>query len=243
MENTTVLDLNQYSYLTFDCYGTLIDWERGILNAMQPILEAHGVAQSDDEMLELFGELEAEAERGEYQSYREVLATVAKGFAARLGFTLSDEERAAFADSVGDWPAFPDSPEALQILARHYKLAILSNIDDALFALSAKRLGVTFNEVVTAQQVGSYKPSLRNFDRLIERLGVPQDTILHVAQSLFHDIEPANAIGLTTVWVNRRHDRPGFGATPPATATPALEEPDLATLAKLVEEPVDARSR
>jgi 2-haloacid dehalogenase len=242
MENGTVLDFNDYSYLSFDCYGTLIDWERGILNAMRPVLEAHDISQSDDEILELFGELEADAERGDYRSYREVLATVADGFGTRLDFALSDAERAAFADSVGDWPAFPDSPEALQALARHYKLAILSNIDDALFALSAKRLGVAFDEVVTAQQVGSYKPNQRNFERLIERLGIPQDRILHVAQSLFHDIEPANAVGLTTVWVNRRHDRPGFGATPPASATPALEVPDLATLARLVEESAKARS-
>jgi 2-haloacid dehalogenase len=236
-----VLDLNHFAYLSFDCYGTLIDWEQGILNAMRPILAAHEVSRTDDEILELFGELEAAAERGEYRSYRDVLALVADGFGERLGIAITEDERAAFADSVGDWPAFPDSAASLQTLASHYKLAILSNIDDALFALSAKRLGVDFAEVVTAQQIGSYKPNPRNFQRLIERLDVPQDQILHVAQSLFHDIEPAKAIGLTTVWVNRRHDRPGFGATPPASATPDLEVPDLATLARMVADAHSAR--
>lgn len=231
-----MLDLTQYRVLTFDCYGTLIDWERGILNGLQPVLERHSIALSDDEALELFGELEAEAERGPYLPYREVLTVVLAGFADRLGFTLADDERRELADSVGDWPPFPDTVAGLQVLARHYQLVILSNIDDELFALSAKHLKAEFADVITAQQVGSYKPNPRNFEVALERVGVPQEQVLHVAQSLFHDIEPANAIGLTTVWVNRRHNRPGFGATPPASAQPDLEVPDLQTLARLVDE-------
>jgi 2-haloacid dehalogenase len=231
-----MLDFTQYRVLTFDCYGTLIDWERGILNALRPVLDRHGVTLTDDEALEHFGELEAEAERGPYLPYREVLTVVLAGFAERFGFTLADDERLALASSVGDWPPFPDTVAGLQALARHYQLVILSNIDDELFALSARHLKTDFADVITAQQVGSYKPNPRNFEVALERVGVPKEQVLHVAQSLFHDIEPANAIGLTTVWVNRRHNRPGFGATPPASAQPDLEVPDLQTLARLVDE-------
>lgn len=231
-----MLDFSQYRVLTFDCYGTLIDWERGILNALRPVLDRHDISMTDDESLELFGELESAAERGPYLAYHKVLTVVLAGFAERLGFSLADNERLALADSVGDWPPFPDTVEGLQSLARHYQLVILSNIDDALFAGSAKHLKTEFADVITAQQAGSYKPNRRNFEIALERVGVPKEQVLHVAQSLFHDIEPANAIGLTTVWVNRRHDRPGSGATPEASAQPDLEVPDLRTLARLVDE-------
>jgi len=231
-----MLDFSQYRVLTFDCYGTLIDWERGILNALRPVLDRHDIMMADDEALELFGELESAAERGPYLTYHEVLTVVLAGAAERLGFTLAGDERLALADSVGDWPPFPDSVEGLQSLAQHFKLVILSNVDDNLFAESAKHLKTEFAEVITAQQVGSYKPNRRNFEVALERVGVPKEQVLHVAQSLFHDIEPANDIGLTTVWVNRRHDRPGSGATPVASAQPDLEVPDLRTLARLVNE-------
>jgi 2-haloacid dehalogenase len=228
-----MLDFDRFTHLTFDCYGTLIDWERGILTALRPGLDRHGVVLSDDAALELYGELESAAEREPYRPYRALLATVMDGFGARLGFVPSADERAALAASVGDWPPFPDTVEALRALADRYRLVILSNIDDDLFARSARHLGVEFAAVVTAQQVGSYKPDPRNFRALLERLDTAPDRVLHVAQSLFHDIAPANALGLTTVWVNRRHDRPGSGATPPATAHPNLEVDDLRTLAQL----------
>ncbi len=228
-----MLDFDRFTYLTFDCYGTLIDWERGILAALQPVLDRHGIAVSDDAALEVYGALESEEERRPYRSYRDVLATVMDGFGERLGFMPSADERATLALSVGDWPPFPDTVEALQSLARRFRLAILSNIDDDLFAGSARHLGVQFTAVVTAEQVGRYKPDPRNFGALLDRLDTPPDRVLHVAQSLFHDIAPANALGLTTVWINRRHDRLGYGATPPATARPDLETPDLATLARM----------
>ena len=236
-----MLDFDRFTHLTFDCYGTLIDWERGILAALRPMLDRHAIALSDDQILEYFGELESAAERGPYRRYRDVLATVMDGFGARLGFAPSADERAALAASVGDWPPFPDTVAALQTLARRFRLVILSNIDDDLFAGSAKRLGVTFAAVITAEQIGSYKPDPQNFRTLIERLDIASERILHVAQSLFHDIAPANALGLTTVWVNRRHDRPGSGATPPATARPDLEVPDMRTLAQLAGQPVPHR--
>jgi 2-haloacid dehalogenase len=228
-----MLDFDRYTYLTFDCYGTLIDWERGILAALRPVLDRHGIAIADDAALELYGELESAAEAGPYRPYRELLATVMDGFGERLGFVPSAAERAALAASVGDWPPFPDTVEALRALADRFRLVILSNIDDDLFALSARHLGVAFAAIVTAQQVGSYKPDPRNFRALLARLDTAPDRVLHVAQSLFHDIAPANALGLTTVWVNRRHDRPGSGATPPAMARPDLVVPDLRTLAHL----------
>ncbi len=228
-----MLDLDRFTHLSFDCYGTLIDWERGILAALRPVLDGHAIALSDEETLELYGELEASAERAPYRRYHEVLAHVMDGFGERLGFVPTAEERGALAASVGDWPPFPDTVDALQALARRFQLVILSNIDDDLFALSARHLGGTFAAVITAEQVGSYKPDPHNFRTLLERLDIPADRVLHVAQSLFHDIVPARALGLTTVWVNRRHDRPGAGATPPATARPDLEVPDLRTLAQL----------
>ncbi len=228
-----MLDFDRFAYLTFDCYGTLIDWERGIAAALQPVLSRHGVNLTDDQVLERFGALESAAEKPPYKPYREVLATVLDGFGENHGFTPSTEERAAFGASVGDWPAFADSPEALKMLGQRFKLVILSNVDDDLFKLSAQRLGVEFSDVITAQQVGSYKPDPRNFKVMLERTGNQPERVLHVAQSLFHDIAPAKSLGLTTVWVNRRHDRPGFGATPIAEATPDLEVPDLMTLARL----------
>lgn len=228
-----MLDFGHFTHLTFDCYGTLIDWEQGILTVLRPVLLRHEIALSDAQTLEQYGELESAAEHGAYRPYRDILASVMDGFGERFQFTPSANERAALAASVGDWPAFPDTVAALQMLAHRYRLVILSNIDDDLFALSAPRLAVKFAAVITAAQVGSYKPDPRHFHVALERLNIAPDRVLHVAQSLFHDIAPANALGLTTVWVNRRHDRAGFGATPPATAHPALEVPDLQTLAQL----------
>ncbi len=226
-----MLVFSDYDVLTFDCYGTLIDWETGIWQALQPVLAGHGASLAQDETLELYGELEAAAEGGEYREYRVVLRQVLAGFGARLGFTPTEAELAAFSQSVQDWPAFPDSARALRALKTKYRLAIISNIDDDLFAFSAQRLQVPFDWVITARQARSYKPSLNNFRVAFERIGVPQSRILHVAQSLYHDIVPAKALGLATVWVNRRHDKAGFGATPAAEAQPDLEVPDLQTLA------------
>ncbi len=227
-----MLDLNAFDVLTFDCYGTLIDWESGLTQALQPILAHHGVHIAMDEALELYGELEAQAERGEYREYKAVLRQVLEGMGSRLGFAATPIELQRFSESVRDWPPFPDSPRALQALKRKYKLAIISNIDDDLFAFSAQRLQVEFDWVITAQQVKSYKPSLNNFRVAFERIGLPRERILHVAQSLYHDIAPAKSLGLSTVWVNRRHGKQGSGATPPAQAQPDLEVPDLQTLAQ-----------
>lgn len=229
-----MLHFDDFEVLTFDCYGTLIDWETGLWSALQPVLAQHNVALAREEALALYGTLESEAERGPYQAYRTVLRTVLEGFGARLGFVPTEAELQRFAASVADWPAFPDSAPALQALHRKYRLAIISNIDDDLFALSAPRLHVQFDWIITAQQVQSYKPAPRNFQTALEHIGVPSQKVLHVAQSLYHDIAPAKALGLSTVWINRRQAQPGSGATPPAQAQPDLEVPDLRTLAERI---------
>jgi 2-haloacid dehalogenase len=227
------LEFDAFEVLTFDCYGTLIDWERGIWEAVAPLLASRGISAERDDVLVLFGELEAEAERGEFLQYRRVLARVLEGMGSRLGFEPTAAELETFARSVADWPAFPDSAAALRALKAKYALVVISNVDDDLFAASAARLGVRFDHLVTAQQVRSYKPSLNNFHQALERIGRPPTRILHVAQSLFHDIAPAASLGLRTVWVNRRHGKAGPGATPPADATPDLEVRSLEELARL----------
>ena len=229
-----MIDFESRRVLTFDCYGTLIDWESGLLGALRPILDRHHVRVDDDRVLGMYARLEPEAQRGEYRTYREILALVVEGIGRELGFTPAPDEIASLADSVPRWKPFPDTVEALQKLKRRFGLGIISNIDDDLIAASIRHLEIEFDWVVTAQQVRSYKPSANNFERAIERIGLPRDAIVHVAQSLFHDVVPATKIGLATVWIDRRGERPGFGATPPAEASPDLKVPDLAALASLI---------
>ena len=227
------IDFAAFDVLTFDCYGTLIDWETGIEASLRAVLEPRDIAVDPDRLLELYAGHEAAAEAGPYLRYREVLQRGLIGVAADLGFTPTAQEIERFSGSVGDWPAFADSAAALARLKSRFRLGVITNCDDDLFAASNRRLGVTFDWIVTAQQVGSYKPNVGNFEVAFERIDVPRERILHVAQSLFHDHVPAKALGMTTVWVDRRHDRAGFGATPPASATPDLTVPDMTTLAEL----------
>ena len=227
----TSLDFGRFDVLTFDCYGTLIDWEAGILAGLHAVLDPRGVTADDEDLLERYARHEAAIEAGPYLRYREVLARALAGVCAEVGVEPRAEELAAFGGSVGSWPAFPDSAAALSRLHERFKLAVITNCDDDLFAASARRLGVDFDFVITAQQVGAYKPSHRNFEVAFERIDRPRDRILHVAQSLFHDHVPARELGLSSVWIDRRHDRPGSGATPAATAAPTLAVPDMATFA------------
>ncbi len=228
---TDPIDYRDVDALTFDCYGTLIDWETGLWEAFRPVLAAHAVEMDPDDVLTRFARHEAAAESGTYQRYTEVLAAGLRGVADELGFIPDDDEVAAFSRSVEAWPAFPDSVDALVRLKRRFRLGVITNCDDDLFAASNRRLGVEFDWIVTAQQVGAYKPSEANFLVAFERLGLPHDRIVHVAQSLFHDHVPAKRLGLTTVWIDRRHDRPGSGATPPAEASPDAVYPDMASFA------------
>jgi len=228
-----MLDFSRFQILTFDCYGTLIDWETGIFSALRPVLAAHKEAISDSALLELYGELEAKAEEGEFRPYREVLRAVVRGFGERLGFTPSPAEIRSLPESFANWRPFPDTVESLRKLQGRYRLGIISNVDDDLFALTAPQLGVKFAEVITAQQARAYKPSLTNFRLARERIGAADERWLHVGQSIYHDVVPAKSLGVSTVWVNRPSPRSGIGAVKPATGAPDLEVPDLRTLANL----------
>ena len=228
-----MLDFDRFEAVSFDCYGTLIDWETGIVDAVKPVLTANGLTPNDAEVLKLYSEAEPAAQHGEYAEYREVLRRVMRGIAASVGFAPAQSDLDCLATSLGAWPAFPDTVDALNALKTRYGLAIVSNIDDDLFEMTAQRLGIDFDEVVTAQQAQSYKPSHRNFELLIERLGIDRSRLLHVAESMFHDVVPANEFGLNVVWVNR-HGNSGGGATRPADGKPDLVVPDLATLASLM---------
>jgi 2-haloacid dehalogenase len=230
------MDLRAFKALTFDCYGTLIDWESGILAELKPWVAASGCRVSDDQILEAFGEAESACESATpAKLYPDILADTMHALAKRWEIPATEAQAAGFGRSVPRWPAFPDSAAALHYLKQHYKLVILSNVDRASFAESNGKLQVTFDKVVTAQDVGSYKPDLRNFRHLLsemEKLGLRKEQILHTAQSLFHDVAPARSIGLKTCWINRRHGRAGGGATkaPSGDATPDIEFPSMAAL-------------
>jgi 2-haloacid dehalogenase len=230
-----MIDFNKYEVLSFDCYGTLIDWESGILAALRPVLVAHNINLTDKQTLKFYAEIELRAEEGKFAKYRKVLRKVVGELGSRLGFVPSPSELDCLVDSLKNWRLFPDTVEALQTLKKTFKLAIISNIDDDLFALSAKHLKVEFDWIITAEQAKSYKPSLHNFKFAVERIGVSPEKILHIAQSIYHDVIPAKILGLSTVWVNRRKGKERFGATPPASSYPNLEVPDLKTLVSIIE--------
>jgi len=226
------LDFDRFDVLTFDCYGTLIDWEAGLLAALRAALP--GAAADGDTLLEAYARHEAEAERPPYRTYREVLATGVRGVAADLGLDVGEDAVARFSESVRDWPAFGDSAEALRRLHERYRLGVITNCDTDLFAASAKRLGIDFDRVITAEMARAYKPALAGFELAFVTIGVPRERILHVAQSLYHDHVPAKRLGLASVWIDRRHDRPGAGATPPAEASPDAAYPSLRAFADAV---------
>jgi 2-haloacid dehalogenase len=231
-----MLDLTHFKVLTFDCYGTMIDWETGIFSALRPILAAHKKSIADSALLQMYSELEASAEQGEFLRYRDVLQSVVRGFGERLGFSPSAAEVRSLPDSLANWPPFPDTVEALRKLKSHYELAVISNVDDDLFAATAPKLGVAFSHVITAQQAGCYKPCMRIFKLAEERIGVTRDRWLHVGQSIYHDVIPAQSLGIATVWVNRPSPRPGAGAAKAAAGKPDLKVSNLKTLADLVTE-------
>ena len=216
------MKLADFKVLTFDCYGTLIDWESGLYEALRPLLAAAKVSLKRDAVLAEFGKREAAQEAATpAMLYPQLLAEVHRQLARDWGVTLAEADHAAFGASVPNWPAFPDTSAALQYLKRYYRLVILSNVDRASFAGSNRRLGVSFDAICTAQDIGSYKPDPRNFRYLIDavaKLGFAPKQILHTAQSLYHDHAPAQAAGLASAWIDRGHGEAGGGATrSPAT--------------------------
>lgn len=226
-----MFDFSRFEVFTFDCYGTLINWEAGLLAALRRILSAHGKNPDDVTLLKLYGDLELRAEQGEFHPYRQVLESVVRRFGAELGFAPTAEEARSLPDSLPTWKPWPDTVAALQALKARFRLAILSNVDDDLFAGTRPQLGVEFDEVITAQQAKAYKPSLKMFELALSRINAPAHRVLHVGQSVYHDVIPAQALGLATVWVNRPSARPGAGAAKAADAKPDVTVTSLAELA------------
>lgn len=227
MSESKKLNTSRYNTLSFDCYGTLIDWETGILGYMQPLLQSYYINVIDEFVLEFFSQAEPRAQQ-DGRSYAEVLGDVVDQFAARLGFIADEQARRGFAESVAYWPAFSDSAAALAKLQQHFQLAIISNVDDNLFAESAANLKTQFNHVITAGAVGCYKPDPKLFEAALAKLKGP---VLHVAQSRFHDILPATALGLDTVWINR----PSGGAAAAVDANPTWTFNTMAEFAAAIE--------
>lgn len=223
----------RFRVVSFDCYGTLVDWESGILSALKVVLASRGLFPAEGEILARYAEFEADVESTAHVPYRQVLREVVRRFGAAYGFSPDVEEQECLDRTLPHWRPFDDTVDALRRLQKRFKLAVLSNVDDDLFARTSAKLGVAFDHVVTAEQVGAYKPSPAMFAALIERTTGDPGTILHVAQSIFHDVVPGKAAGLTTVWVRRRSARTDFGATPAVAAQPDMQVPDLNALATL----------
>lgn len=225
-----MIGLGRFAALTFDCYGTLIDWEAGILRQLRAWARRHGIGAGDDALLAAYGEAETrfEAVRPALP-YPQVLRCVHANLARRFAVAPDEAAGIAFAASVGDWPAFADTPKALRYLQRFYWIAIVSNVDRRSFAATLPKLGIVPDFVVTADDVGAYKPDRPHFERVLALLaewGVAKAQVLHVAQSAYHDIEPARSLGLATLWVDRRRGRPGRGTIAATVAAPA-PAPDL----------------
>lgn len=236
------MNLADYDALSFDCYGTLIDWEAGIAEVLGAWAREVDLELGDEELLLAYADHEAQTEIDQPESlYSAVLAEAFRRTGGSLGKPVSDAWAEKLGSSVPDWPSFPDSPEALAMLAQDYQLIILSNVHREGFAGSNARLGVTFDRIITAEDVKAYKPAPNHFEALdvaLEEMGIPREKLLHVAQSLFHDHVPAKRHGLPSVWINRRHDRPGWGATPEPDAEYSydLEFPTMIAFANAARE-------
>lgn len=230
------LDFSQITGITFDCYGTLIDWESGILDALRPVFARAGREMNATEVLELFAKYEAEAEQGRYRTYRMVLKTVMEKLNAQYKLRVGPKSRGLLVNSMGNWQPFPDTVEILRLLSTRFQLGIISNVDDRLLLKTRALLRAPFRVIVTAQQMRMYKPALRGLETGIFQIsGGHKEKVLHVAQSLYHDIEPCNRLGVATAWVNRRKGKAGAGATMPAQARPTLTVSNLRELWEMIE--------
>ncbi len=218
-----------FQAITFDCYGTLIDWESGILGVLRPLLAEHGKRVADGDILSLYAELEPAIQAAEYRRYRFVLEEVMRGLGQHFGFSVSTDEARSLAASLKRWTPFPDTVASLCALKSRYRLGIISNIDDDLFSDTARQLHVSFDWVITAEQARAYKPSPAIFELALNKIGLPPEKVLHAGQSVFHDVVPAKQMGMSTVLVTRR----GPGATRRASDQPDLDVPDLKTLAEM----------
>ncbi|MFN3306572.1 MAG: haloacid dehalogenase type II [Candidatus Kapaibacteriota bacterium] len=226
-----MIDFMKIEAMTFDCYGTLIDWETGIINALKPLLEMEKISLHNETILELYALFESKIEQGEYITYKEVLRNVVKMFNQHFSTNIDLD---SLLKSFQSWEPFEDTLETLMKLKSRFKLVILSNVDKDLFELTKKKLVVQFDRVFTAEEIKVYKPSKKFFEYAITNLKIDVKNIVHIAQSLYHDVKPAKELGISTVWVNRRKGKGGGGATPHIEVTPDLEVPDLKSLTELI---------
>lgn len=221
------MKLKDFTALTFDCYGTLVNWESGIIAALEPLTRQIEPSPTRDEILEAHAVQESALQaKMPRMLYREILKTVYAQLADQWGVLISESEAITYGDSIGKWPAFEDTVESLRYLSKHYSLFILSNIDNKSFRASNKRLGVDFDGIFTAEDIGSYKPNDQNFEYLIRKLnedGITKDRVLHTAESLFHDHAPANKHNIRSCWIHRRHGLEGSGATMPQKVRPKYD--------------------
>ena len=226
------MDFNQFKLISFDCYGTLVDWKTSLMDILDPFITRNKLDISKDKLFDLFLKADQKIIREDYRPYHDVLVTIMDEMGKELSIDLRQADRTCLVDRFGDWTAFPDTTDALQELKKRYKLAIISNVDDELFNVTRRCLGVRFDFIITAKQVRSYKPSKNNFVKALEKFGLPSEKVLHVAQSIYHDIIPTNELGWNNVWVNRYNE--------PERTDPAeladLEVPDLATLVRVIRE-------
>lgn len=240
------MKLTDFKVLTFDCYGTLIDWERGMSQGLNPLVERMESPPSRDALLEAHARHEARQQRQTpTKLYHEVLAIVYRRLAEEFGLSVSWEECLEYGDSAKRWPSFQDSAGVLQYLKKHFKLVVLSNTDNETFSRNNEKLQVEFDAIYTAEDIGSYKPAERNFDYMLEMqetVGYRKQDILHVAESLYHDHQTANKIGLASCWIYRRFDQPGFGAAnkPASIPTYDFQFNSLADFAKAHQEALRA---
>jgi 2-haloacid dehalogenase len=232
----SMISFKNYSHLSFDCYGTLIDWESGILSCLHPILSEHNIRVRDEYILRMYAKYEALEESGAFKTYYNILRNVMSGIGNELGFSPSETELNLLSESVGSWQPFPDTVEFLRNAKERYKLVIISNIDDAIFEKTAELLRVKFDAVITAQQAGSYKPAVNNFLYAIEKLGINNSKLLHIAQSIYHDHVPAKKLGISSIRVNRKSICTDTGIALKAEAAADFEVPDLRSLTALMNE-------
>lgn len=232
-----MVDYSKYRALSFDCYGTLIDWEGGILGGARAWIDGSGGKIDDASFMTAFGAVERQEQSATPDKlYPDILDGVLRRIGKDNDLPVSDQDATTFGTSVGNWPAFPDSHDALLALQQHFKLIILSNVDRASFKRSNARLDVTFDRIITAQDVGSYKPDLRNFEALLAataEMGIAKHELLHVGESMNHDVVPANRMDIEVVWIDRGRDtgRPRASGALPKDAKTLAEFTSMADFA------------